>query len=157
MLGKPGPDSLFSLPLAQAVDVQRIGGIFFFIGALGFTVKNIIRGNMDKRYSQPFALIGKIGRPIPINGKGGLQVPIRLYRRRYKPRSLSEGAERLIRPRTERVLSRFRYIDRGDVQGCNCETRIFQGLDNFPPSIPPLPTTTILQSLTLFRGHLPES
>ena len=73
MLGKPGPDSLFSFPLASAIDVQGIGGVFFFIGAVGFTVKNVIRGNMNERYSQPLALVGKIGRTIPVNRKGGLR------------------------------------------------------------------------------------
>jgi hypothetical protein len=90
---------------------------------------------MDERYSQPFALIGKIGRPMPVNRKGGL---------RFRFGLIDSGIGRAVYQKAGRTDSTqdrtnafpFRYIDQGDVQRCNFETGAFQRLNDLPAEHP---------------------
>jgi hypothetical protein len=107
---------------------------------------------MDERYSQPFALTGKIGRPIPVNRKCGLT---------FRFGFIYSGIGRAVYQKAGRTDSAqdrmnafpFRYIDQRDVQGCNFETGAFQRLDDLTAKHPAASNDYYITIFDMIASH----
>ena len=72
MFRQVGANGLLALPLAVAIDIDRIGRIIFFIRVAGLAVKDIIGGNVDEGKMMSAARYRKVFRATTVDGKGEL-------------------------------------------------------------------------------------